>query len=153
MVKGNLIKRAGESLTKRLNAHPYFSKGVLIIFLILFMLPTIKSQEADTLSMSDSKAQTLKYLKSLATIEKENCEKSKFFETYDIDLTSGKEVLITKSSWIKREPAEDSKNCNTLIPENSIVKIYDSSCSSEFYAVKFKNKWGFVNADIVEQFE
>ncbi|HPE58095.1 MAG TPA: hypothetical protein P5514_05840 [Bacteroidales bacterium] len=152
MVKGNPIRRKRETPQARLNSVPII-KGVLIILVLAMFTPVLKAQESDTLSMGESKAQTLKYLKSLATIEKENCDRAKFIEEYEIDLTSAQEVLITKDSWIKREPADDAKNCNTLIPQNAIVKIYSSSCSPGFYAVKYKNKWGFISADVVEHFE
>ncbi len=154
MVKGTKIKRYGESLPNRLNSIPIFRRGVLIIlFISLFISTNLFSQDTDTLSMGENRAQTLKYLKSLASVEKENCDKARFITNYEVDLTSAKEVIVNADTWIKKEPATDAENCNTLIPGNSVVKIYDSSCEPGFYAVKFRNKWGFVASDEVEQFE
>ncbi|MCB2219383.1 MAG: hypothetical protein KQI35_03235 [Bacteroidetes bacterium] len=153
MVKGTKITRLGGSLSNNFNFAPLKVKGVIItIFIITYLTSSSWAQEMDTLSMGENKAQTLKYLRSLASVEKENCEKAKFITNYEIDLTSGKEVMVTKDSWIKAEPSVEAKNCNTLIPEHSIVKIYSSVCKENFYAVKFKNKWGFIASEVIEQF-
>jgi hypothetical protein len=154
MVKGTKITRLGGSVSNSYNFIPLIAKGVIVsIFIITYLSTNAWAQEIDTLSMGENKAQTLKYLRSMASVEKENCEKARFITTYDIDLTSGKEVMVIKDSWIKMEPSSEAKNCNTLVPENAIVKIYTSACKEDFYAVKFKNKWGFIASEVIKQFD
>ncbi|MCF8369520.1 MAG: hypothetical protein K9G76_10795 [Bacteroidales bacterium] len=125
----------------------------LIVILLFFSSFTSFAQESDSLAFGESKATTLKFLKSMATIEQEKCDKALFFEKFNIDLTENKEASVIEKIRIKKEPSQSAEDCTTEIPAGSIVKLYNYYEKDKFWAVKFNNKWGFIPDGAVKLFE
>ncbi|GAB4321519.1 MAG: hypothetical protein Kow00127_13990 [Bacteroidales bacterium] len=126
------------------------SAGPALLFIFTFILfshQVTQAQTGDSLAFSDSKAAALKYLRTLAEMEKESCIKQKFFDTYNVDLSSGHEVIMVLDSWILLEPAEGAKLCKTVIPKGSVARIYKSNAPAGFQAVKYLNSWGFIKTE------
>lgn len=154
MVRKTKIARFSERImTYRF--HPFGKAGRYLLLVAFYFSVTtmLVAQEGDTLAMANNKAQTLKYLRSLSVLEEEQCAKAEFISKYDVDLTSGKEVIMVADSWIKKAPKSKAANCNTLIPLKTVVRIYNYHGRKNYWAVKYKNRWGFVANTSVRRFE
>ncbi|MCD4695571.1 MAG: hypothetical protein K8S16_04950 [Bacteroidales bacterium] len=125
----------------------------LIVILLFFSTAISIAQESDSLAFGESKAVTLKYLKSISTIEQDKCDKALFFEKFDINLTASREAKALEKIIVKVEPNQQSENCKVAIPEGSIVKLYNYYEEEKYWAVKYTNKWGFIPGSAVKLFD
>lgn len=126
-------------------------KKILIIFLGCMITQVAVSQQVEEQVLyGDAKVHNLKYLRSLSSLEKsDEGERTQFVHKFAIDLNSGSDAKLLNDTWLKSEPSSRAHNSNTLIPQGTLVKVYKNGDNEAFLAVKFKNKWGFVQADSI----
>lgn len=130
-------------------------KKILIILLGCMISQVAVSQQAEEpVLYGDAKVYNLKYLRSLSSLEKsDEGERTQFVHKFAVDLNSVADAKVLNDTWLKSEPSSRAHNSNTLIPKGTLVKVYKNADNDTFLAVKFKNKWGFIQEDSIALIE
>jgi hypothetical protein len=142
-LKKGATKKASNFLNK--------PKKILILFFGCMIAQVAISQQEEAPALyGDAKVQNLKYLRSLSSLEKsDEGERTQFVQKFAIDLNSVSDAKLLDDTWLKSEPSTRAHNTNTLIPKGTRVKVYKNGDNEAYFAVKFKNKWGFIPMDSI----
>jgi hypothetical protein len=124
---------------------------ILIVCVCCMFTQAVLSQSEDEPALyGETRTHHLKYLRSISAFEQnDEDEINKIVYKFAIDLKSGVEAKITCDTWVKSEPSSRANNINTFIPSGTLLKVYKNADNPMFYAVKFRNKWGFINENSV----
>ena len=148
-VINNLRRNVKPIMTRPLSS---FAKTLLMLMAagILFPLQMF-SQANDTTIVAESKASTLKYLKSEALLEQEKRQNKIFIDQFEIDLSVHKEAIVLVKTRIKNSPDVDNGHNVANVNMGSVVKVYKYFRKDKSYAVKYNNKWGFLPASMIQE--
>ncbi|MFU8842444.1 MAG: hypothetical protein ACNA7V_01405 [Bacteroidales bacterium] len=144
----------GKRATREHIFYQRYIKTILFVCLGFLVNQTAISQQEEQVLYGEAKVQNLKYLRSLSSLAKsEEGERSQFIQKFGIDLTSAMDARVMHDCWLKPEPSTRAHNSNSLIPRGTQVKIYKNADNTSFFAVRFRNKWGFIPESAVNMVE
>ncbi len=127
-------------------------KLILILIAMALIVPRLLfSQDTDSLIYAESEATSLKYLKSAALLEQESRANKAFIKAYKIDLSTSKEAIVLVKTRIKDDSNIEEGNDVANVDMGTVVKIYRYCKKYRSYAVKHKNKWGFLPETVLQE--
>jgi hypothetical protein len=120
-------------------------KTILFICTGLIISQVAISQQEEQVLYGETKGQTLKYLRSMSSFdESDKDDRSLFIQKFGIDLNTSSDAKVINDCMLKSEPSARAHNSNLMIPRGTRVKVYENADNAAFYAVRFRNKWGFI---------
>ncbi|MCB0807316.1 MAG: hypothetical protein KDC05_16075 [Bacteroidales bacterium] len=144
-MNGKVINNLRRNFKPKSRKLPSTVKATVFLTLVALIMPVFAiSQESDSVYYADSKSSTLKYLKCTALLEKEKRESKDFINTNKIDLAEYQEAIVLIKTRIKNDPDTETGRDVANVDIGSVVKIYKFCRKNKSWAVKYKNKWGFL---------
>ncbi|OQX73873.1 MAG: hypothetical protein B6D61_12090 [Bacteroidetes bacterium 4484_249] len=127
-----------------------------IFIVILLANFNASAQTGDSLIVDDginskSFVESVKNAEVKNSMEVKNSAKIKFIETFEIDENNRKNAKILEDVLLLREPDANSESLQILIPKGAKVKTYRYFAREGYWAIKYKDNWGFVPLSKVMQ--
>lgn len=145
MIQGKVKSACPKSYLMISNFVLLAKKFSLLTFSLLFFCnPLIWAQESDSIAYGSNKASTLKYLRSIASEENNKIESDYFIKTYEINTRKCDDATIVDDVRIKKGPSTEATSSYIIIPKGALVKMYKIFPEENYWAIKYKEKWGFV---------
>jgi len=111
----------------------------------------LQAQETDSVYYAENEATSLKFLKSEALIEQEKRENKEFIREFKIDLTEYSEAIVLAKTRIKSSSNTEEGHDVANVEVGSVVKAYKHCKKNKSWAVKYKNKWGFLPESVLQE--
>ena len=119
--------------------------------MVLGLSQLLRAQETDSVFLAENEATSLKFLKSKALLEQEKRESKGFIKEFKIDLTEYNEAIVLVKTRMKSLPDTEKGNDLLNVEIGSVVKTYKYCKKNKSWAVKYKNKWGFLPETVLQE--
>jgi hypothetical protein len=124
-----------------------YTKEILLTILIQVILlinPNTFAQHPDTLAIGTSKSETLKYLRCLGAIETEKKAREQFIAKYGINVQDCRDASVIEHTRLKKEPSPMASSAYDIIHAGTVIKAFKFFEEGKYWAVNYKEKWGFL---------